>query len=297
MHVRRNYLSVVMRIFQEKPLFMVPFGKPIPDAEEITLTTPDGLKLNACYLHTKQPRKGVIMFGLEFGSTKWSCGPYTEFLLEAGYDIFTFEPRGQGSSVAKDGYQPLQWVTEFEIIDYQTALAYLKTRPDKGEPGVGLFGLSKGGSAGLIAAAGDEFIRCCVVDGVFAVDTTVVPYMYQFVMIYTKIPFAIRYIPTWYLRHVLRLVIRRVERERGCKYVNLEPFMRKLCPRPLLMIHGGGDNYIKPDMAKKLFALAKDPKEFWLVEKAKHNQAIHLAADEYKRRVLEFFDKHLTGAV
>ncbi len=296
-HVRFNYLGVVMRIFQEKPLFMVPFGKPVADAEEIVLTTPDGQTLNACYLHTKAPRKGVIVFGLEFGSTKWSCGPYTEFLLDAGYDIFAFEPRGQGSSVAKDGYQPLQWVTEFEISDYRTALAYLKTRPDKDPRGVGLFGLSKGGSAGLIVAAGDDFIRCSVVDGVFAVNTTVLPYMYQFVMIYTKIPFAIRYLPIWYLRHVLWIAIRRVERERRCRYVNLEPFMPKLSPRPLLMIHGGGDNYIKPDMAKKLFELAKEPKEFWLVEKAKHNQAFHLAADEYKRRVLEFFEKNLASAV
>ncbi len=288
-----NYVGVVSRIFQEKPLFMVPFGKPVEGAEEITLTTPEGFTLNACYLHTKRQRKGVILFGLEFGSTKWSCAPYTEFLIDAGYDIFAFEPRGQGASKTTCGYEPLQWVTEYEISDFRTALAYLKSRPDHDPRGIGLFGLSKGGSAGLIAAAGDDFIRCCTVDGVFAVDITVLPYMYQFVLIYTRVKFIVRFLPIWYLRHILHLAIRKIERERRCRYVDLERYMRKVSPRPLLMIHGGGDNYIKPDMAKKLFELAGEPKEFWLVEKAKHNQAFHLAADEYKRRVLEFFDKHL----
>ncbi len=59
------------------------------------------------------------------------------------------------------------------------------------------------------------------------------------------------------------------------------------------MIHGGADTYIKPEMARALFGYAGRPKELWLVEGAKHNQALHTAGDEYRRRVLEFFDNHL----
>jgi fermentation-respiration switch protein FrsA (DUF1100 family) len=61
------------------------------------------------------------------------------------------------------------------------------------------------------------------------------------------------------------------------------------------MIHGGADTYIKPEMARKLFDRAREPKEFWLVEGARHNQAFHLANAEYQRRVREFFDRHLAG--
>ena len=179
LYVVRRYIPLVIRIFQEKPIFIMPFGKPVPDAEEITLTTPDGLTLQACYLHANTARKGVILFGLEFGSNRWACVPYCEFLREAGYDIFTFEMRGQGKSPAQSGYEPLQWVTDFEVTDFQTALAYLKNRADKHPRGVGLFGLSKGGSAGLIAAAQDNLICCCVVDGVFATLGTMVPYMHS----------------------------------------------------------------------------------------------------------------------
>ena len=66
-------------------------------------------------------------------------------------------------------------------------------------------------------------------------------------------------------------------------------------PRPLLMIHGGADSYIKPDMARALFDLARAPKELWLVEKAKHNQSIQVAGEEYKQRVLAFFDRYLAS--
>jgi fermentation-respiration switch protein FrsA (DUF1100 family) len=89
--------------------------------------------------------------------------------------------------------------------------------------------------------------------------------------------------------------MRRIERERDVRYPALIPMLRLLAPRPLLMIHGGADNYIKPVMAKTLFEAAREPKELWIVDKAKHNQAFHLANDEYKRRVLEFFDAHLAG--
>ena len=68
-----------------------------------------------CYLKGEGPRRGVILFGLEFGSNRWSCRPYCEHLLAAGYDVFAFETRGQGDSDCPPGYEPLQWVTDFEV--------------------------------------------------------------------------------------------------------------------------------------------------------------------------------------
>jgi hypothetical protein len=59
------------------------------------------------------------------------------------------------------------------------------------------------------------------------------------------------------------------------------------------MIHGENDNYIKPAMARALFRCAGQPKEFWLVEGAKHNQALQLIGEEYRGRVLRFFEQNL----
>ncbi|HWY86797.1 MAG TPA: hypothetical protein VNX28_08730, partial [Gemmataceae bacterium] len=115
LHIFRRYLPFLYRIFQEKPLFIVPVGQPITDAEEVVLATTNNLSLHGCYLKASGPRKGVLLFGLEYGSNCWSCQPYCEFLRENGYDIFACETRGQGKSVAQDGYDPLQWVTTFEV--------------------------------------------------------------------------------------------------------------------------------------------------------------------------------------
>jgi hypothetical protein len=46
-------------------------------------------------------------------------------------------------------------------------------------------------------------------------------------------------------------------------------------------------------MARRLFDRARGPKEYWLVEGAKHNQALQVAGEEYRRRVLAFFNTHL----
>jgi len=86
--------------------------------------------------------------------------------------------------------------------------------------------------------------------------------------------------------------VKRVARNRGVTYPSVEKAASRL-HRPLLMIHGEGDTYIKPEMAKSLFERASGLKKLWLVPKAKHNQALHVAGDEYSRTIVEFFDKHL----
>jgi pimeloyl-ACP methyl ester carboxylesterase len=292
-YLRRNYLHFMVRIFQEKPLFVVPRGQPVPGAEEVHFRTTNGLTLRGCYLKAPGPRRGVILFGLEFGSNRWACVPYCEHLVRRGYDVFTFEPRGQGESDGQPGYEPLQWVTAYEVEDFRAALAYLKGRADTDPRGIGLFGISKGAGAGLQAAADDPCVRCCVSDGVFATYTTLVPYMRQWFQIYNNLYVRQALVPAWFYGHIGLIGLRQIERQRGCRFVHLEPALRRLGGRPLLMIHGATDTYIKPEMARRLFRLVTPPKDLWLVPEAKHNQAFQLAGEEYRQRVLEFFDRYL----
>jgi pimeloyl-ACP methyl ester carboxylesterase len=296
-HLLRKYLHYLVRIFQEKPLFVIPRGEPMAGAEEVRFPTSDGLLLHGCYLRRAggpgQHRRGVILFGVEFGANCWSCVPYCEHLLGRGFDVFVFEPRGQGESDALAGYEPLQWVTEYDVADMRAAVAYLKSRPDADPHGIGLFGISKGAGAGVLAAEREPYLRCFVTDGVFATYTTMVPYMRKWIGIYSHRYFLQRILPDWYYGLLARAGLRRIRRERRCRFPDLEPVMSRLTPRPILMIHGGADTYIKPEMAEALHAYARPPKEFWLVDAAKHNQALQTAGDEYRRRVLDFFLIHL----
>jgi fermentation-respiration switch protein FrsA (DUF1100 family) len=292
-YLRLKYLRHVHRIFQEKPLFVIPRGQPVPEAEDVEFVTADGLKLAGCYLKSQPPRKGVILFGVEFGSNRWSCVPYCEALLANGFDVFSFEFRSQGDSMPHPGYEPLQWVTHYEVLDVQAAVDYLKARHDADPTGIGLFGISKGGSAGLLAAARDPYVRCFVTDGIFATFSTMVPYMRKWIAIYSQRHFLQALLPLWYYGMFGKLALRQISKARGCRFPHLERVIAQLAPRPLLMIHGGGDTYIKPDMAQALFARAGAPKELWMVDGAKHNQALNIAGKAYQQRVLDFFLEHL----
>jgi len=288
-------MGFLIRAFQEQPLFIIPRGQQVADADDVPVRTSDGLTLRGCYLHTPCPQRlGVILFGLEFGSNRWACVPYCRFLVEHGFDVFAVEFRGQGDSDPQPGYEPLQWVTDYEVRDIEAALAYLKGRPDADTRGVGFFGISKGGGAGLIAAAADPYVRCCVTDGVFSTRSTMIPYMRKWVAIVSTRYWLQRILPEWYYGLFADDGLRRMEQHNHCHFPELKRALPRLAPRPLLMIHGGADTYIKPEMARALFARARRPKEFWLVEGAKHNQAHQVAGDAYRKRVLEFFRVHLT---
>jgi dipeptidyl aminopeptidase/acylaminoacyl peptidase len=280
-------------VFEEKPLFIVPRGEPVDGAETVTFSTPDGLTLRGCYLRTPQPRRGVILFGGEFGSNRWAAVSYCSALIEAGYDVFAFEPRNQGESDRDPTYSPLQWVTDRDLADYHAALAYLKSRPDAPAGGIGLFGISKGGSTGLMAAATDPWVRCVVTDGAYATYTTMVPYMRRWVAIYSPNKRIQAALPDWVYGAVGRSAKAKVAASRGVSFPSGERAFRRY-RGPLLMIHGGADAYIKPAMAETLFRLSRSrAKELWIVPGAKHNQAAQLAADDYHRRVVEFFHTHL----
>ena len=122
-YYRRRYLEQIVRIFEEKPLFVVPKGKPVPGAEDAHFLTADGFTLRGCYLRGHRPRRGVILFAPEFGSNRWACLQYTSALLDAGYDVFAYEPRNQGESDRDAGYEPLQWVTDRDLADMKADMA------------------------------------------------------------------------------------------------------------------------------------------------------------------------------
>ena len=87
---------------------------------------------------------------------------------------------------------------------------------------MGLFGISKGGGAGLLAAVDDPYVRCFVTDGVFGTYTTLVPYMRQWFRIYNSGYFAQGLIPSWYYGRIGLAALRRIERLRGCRFPHLD---------------------------------------------------------------------------
>jgi len=77
-----------------------------------------------------------------------------------------------------------------------------------------------------------------------------------------------------------------------CRYPSLERAARKLSPRPWMMIHGQKDAYISVEVARKLFNLAGEPKNFWIVPGAKHNRCREKDPALYAARVSAFIAEY-----
>lgn len=57
---------------------------------------------------------------------------------------------------------------------------------------------------------------------------------------------------------------------------------------PVLVIHGGRDDVVPPEMSRMLHDVARDPEELWIVERAGHNDLEFVAGTEYLDRVARF---------
>ncbi len=231
---------------------------------------------------------GVLVYCHEFLSDRWSYLPYIDHLRDVGYDIFSFDFRNHGESESQPDYEPLQWVSDREVRDLRGALRYLRSRPDRDPAGFGLFGVSRGGTAALFAAADEPDVWGVITDGAFPTRGTMVPYIVRWAEIYVPAEWLRSLMPHWVYEILAWIARRSSERRLGCRFQNVESAVSRLAPRPWLMIHGLRDAYIGPDIARSLFAYGDGPKDLWLVADAKHNRCRQTEPVAYAERVLAF---------
>jgi pimeloyl-ACP methyl ester carboxylesterase len=82
------------------------------------------------------------------------------------------------------------------------------------------------------------------------------------------------------------------ELRRHCRYVILEDWLGRLGNRPVLMIVGGRDTYVLPEISESLFErFPQATSRRWLVKTAKHNMAREVDPEEFDRRLVEFFSQ------
>ena len=58
---------------------------------------------------------------------------------------------------------------------------------------------------------------------------------------------------------------------------------------PLLFIHGDRDSIVPLDLGRALFDAAREPKAFWVVPGADHNDLVEAAGPRYRERLREFY--------
>ena len=177
--VLAKYVRICLNVFVDTPppLSMNPVDFQRLEGEGVRFRSFDGTSLQGMHLRPPkgQAYQGTIVFCHEYGSDLYSCARYCRPLLEAGYAVFSFDFRAHGESSGAD-YKPLQWPSDKELGDVLGACAHVEaTLAAEGKPTqVGLFGISRGAGAGLLAASSDPNIKAIVCDGAFSTDTTLI---------------------------------------------------------------------------------------------------------------------------
>ncbi len=299
--VLRKYVRIALNIIDEfaPPVWPEPREAGPIEGQSISFTAFDGHTLSGTMLPALSPgpRKGAVIFGHEFGVDRWCCHRYGLPLRKAGYDLFTFDFRGHGKSPHEHGYKPRQFPSDREQSDMLGAVAYVEDfleqqgRP----PEVGLFGLSRGAGAAILAAVGIDSVKAIAVDGAFSSDTTLEFHLKRWARIFAKLRVAYENHPPAVWRFLRWLVMLQAEKNFRCQYPSVRKAIKRLAHTPIYFIHGERDTYIPVEQALLLYHLAEQPKYLWTVPGGRHNQNVSQQPREYARRIVEFFDRHLAN--
>jgi uncharacterized protein len=287
------YVPAIIRVFGETPWLQPRQFSPLEGGEDCEFFTADGLVLRGTYLPTTAPiRQGVVVFCHELGGDRWGAAGYAGELRHRGFDIFTFDFRNHGKSDRLSDYQPVPWLTQYEVLDLQAAVNYACSRPDGDPRSVGLFGVSRGGNAALCVAASDPRIRAVVTDGAFPFDAMLKHYIRRFIRIFVRIPVV--YLPDWFLISYYKWAKYVLALRRRCRFVNVEQACRRV-HQPVFMIHGERDMYIPTKLAEALRGALSGRSKLWIVPGVKHNGAVAAMEQEYHRRIWRFLQRHVAG--
>lgn len=297
--VLRKYVRIALNIMRttKPPLARTPLDFERIVGEPCTIPAFDGLPLSGMLIRATStgPHRGLIVFAHEFCSDMHSCARYCRPLADAGYDILTFDFRGHGQSECPSDYTPRQWVTNRELDDIRGAVAFAERWLAEAHRPIdlGLFGVSRGGCAAILLARENPNVKAIVADGAFSTDTTVEYFMHRWAYIFTNIQFDFDAYPRQFWRFLRWLMIGQAERQFRCRYPSVRKALAAMTPRPMLFIHGEKDSYLPVEQSRRLYALAGQPKFFWVAPEARHNQAVVVHPETYARLTVSFFDRYL----
>ena len=271
----------------------------LPSADADPHNAPTNNKGPAEALYGLRPdSRGVIVFCHEYGSDQYSCARYCRSLLQAGFDVFTFDFRSHGRSGHLVGYEPRLWCTDREVSDCLGALALVQSEIEDRQLdlNIGLFGISRGGGAAIMAAAescSPTSVKAVLTDSSFSTDSTLEWSMRKWVHVFARVRFVYENHRPFFWRFLRWLLLKFARVRFNCRFMSVRKSLKRLNHLPVFFIHGEKDSYICSEQTRTLFSLASRPRYLWIVPRAKHNQSVATEPDRYGALTLGFFEKYL----
>lgn len=227
------------------------------DFEEATLSTEDGLDLEAWFVAPESPSEGtVVVFNGNAGNRSHRV-PLARALSKRGYGVLLVDYRGYGGNSGSPSELGL-------AADARAAHAYLERREDVDPDRVVYFGESLGAAVALGLAV-DRPPAALILRSPFTSLADIASVHYPF------------------LPAGLLLRDDYPSRER-VESVDV----------PTLVVAGSADRVIPLDQSADLYEAASEPKRMAVIEGVGHNDLALLAGDEMIEEIVTFLQTHLT---
>lgn len=243
--------------------------------EDVTVKSVDGLKLVGWFVPSQNGAVVILQHG--YKSTREEMLNEAEMLYWHGYGVLLTTVRAHDHSEGEMITFGMR-----EVRDMDAWYQYLLTRTDIDPDRIGMLGNSFGGMLVIQYAAQNENIKAVVADSAFSSlnDTVSTSVTY-----FTDLP-AFPFAP---------LIVYWAERETGFKLEDIDAtkWVAQISPRPVFLMQGGADVAISANSGQRLYDAAGEPKELWFEPDLGHVDFDSKRADEFERRVVEFFDHYL----
>ena len=242
--------------------------------QDVYLTSRDGLRLHA-YLLPQGDYRNFVVICHGYRAHAASTAHYARHFYEAGASLLLIDARAHGESEGRS--IGMGWPERLDVVDW---IAELNRRYN--HPGIALFGVSMGGAT-VLNAAGEalpENVRCIVSDCAYV--SLKDEFLHQLRSFY-HLPGAFLYLSD----PVCRLLALYSPLRDGDGCAQLER-----CKRPVLLIHGGADDFVPPEMLDRAWNAIPGPKERLIVPGAGHAESAIAAPQLYWETVDAFWKKY-----
>jgi dipeptidyl aminopeptidase/acylaminoacyl peptidase len=235
---------------------------------EVAFPSADGTALAGWYAPSQNRAAIVLIHGT--GADRSSLLQETRWLSEAGFGVLALDGPGQGRSAGRT-----RWgVPERQAI--MGAVTWLSARADVDPRRIGGFGLSMGAYVMTQAAVLDKRLTSVVLA---STPSDVVQQNWLATAnwgLLTQVP--------CYL--ALRLYGQSLD-------MMPKDVIGGIAPRPVFLLAGELDTLVPPFMSRQLFANAGGQARLWTVPGAHHSDFGQVAPDEYRSRLIDFFERTL----
>ena len=246
------------------------------NAEDVYITSDDGLKLHGLWIPAENPR-GTVLFAHGYRSTMLvDFGLAFDYYHNQGMNLLVPDQRSHGLSEGT-------FIT-FGVKESKDMLCWLRFHNNEhGDYPLILSGLSMGASTMLYLADQDlpDNVKGIIADCGFTSPWDILTVTFKRVI---HLPAA----PTL----VITDLIARMAAGFGLKEKDTRISLAK-CQLPVFMIHGREDGFVPCEMTRQGYEACSSEKQLLLVEGADHGVSFLIAKDRYTEIINEFLDRYI----